>query len=84
VDSPGGRLSVDTSGSSVDTVVAVYRVQDGIGFRGLTELACNDDGFATGLNSYATFDTKRGEKLLIQVGGYGGGQGQFKLLISRP
>lgn len=86
IDAPGGRMSIDTAGSRYDTVVAVYRVPNGwsSGFGALSELACNDDGFDIGLDSYVEFDTRRGDRILVQVGGYEGDQGSFNLHVGRP
>lgn len=85
-DAPGGRMAVDTSGSKYDTVVAVYRAPKNwtSGFSGLTNLACNDDNNFPALTSRVEFDTRRGDKILVQVGGFAGEQGDLKLWMGRP
>ena len=70
VTGTGEPITVDTTGSDFDTMVAVYRV-DG---DSLVEVACDDDVFDGGIGlSYqavVTFATDAGETYLIQVGGY--------------
>jgi hypothetical protein len=70
VQGTGGDVTIDTAGSSFDTVAAVY-VESGAG---LTPVACVDDvaldpiGFS--LQSAVTFPTTAGTTYLVQIGGY--------------
>jgi hypothetical protein len=63
----GGPVTIDTSGSNFDTVIAVYDAS-------LNELACNDDvEFAPiggSLQAALTIDTVAGVTYLIQAGGF--------------
>jgi hypothetical protein len=69
---------VDTFGSLMpDTVVAIYLQNPATG--SLINLACNDD--AVGLWSRATFEAVTGLNYYIQVGGFGGAQGDINLHV---
>jgi len=65
----GSPVTIDTSGSDFDTVVAAYSAGD----EGLTEVACIDDvDFVPIGGSYQailTFDTEPGVEYFVQVGG---------------
>jgi hypothetical protein len=71
-----GKVTLDTIGSEVDTVLAVYR--GGGSYGSLREVDCNDDAFEEGYDSEVTFDARKGT-YWVQVGGYDGEQGHFKL-----
>jgi hypothetical protein len=66
--------SVDTFGSSFDTVLAVYT---GTSVSALTAVASNDD--SGGLQSKVTFVATAGVTYRIAVDGYGGATGSVKL-----
>jgi len=70
VEGTGGPISIDTAGSNIDTVLAVYQ-PDGDGF---LEVACIDDVFGDpiGITFQAalTIDTVEGETYYVQVGGF--------------
>jgi hypothetical protein len=77
----GGEVTVDTAGSSFDTVLAVYAA-DGDG--GLTQLGCVDDVFdgeVGSLQASITFETDAGATYLVQAGGYGGSTGRLELAV---
>lgn len=65
----GHPVTIDTSGSDFDTVVAAYAPENG----GLTEIACDDDvvyvPIGTSYQAAVTFDTLPGVEYYIQVGG---------------
>jgi hypothetical protein len=76
----GNPITVDTSGSDFDTVVAVYDLIDGAP----NEIACDDDvnfvPIGGSLQTKLTFDTEAGVVYYIQVGGFKnffGGDAQF-------
>ena len=75
--SAAGPVSVDTSGSAFDTLLAVYT---GTAVDGLTEVASNDDN---GINttSYLTFDASAGTTYRIAVDGYQGQSGNVTLTV---
>ena len=65
----GGVVSVNTSGSSYDTIIAAYvaptpMLNDG--------LPCNDDAASGGIQSAISFQSTAGAAYLIQVGGCSG------------
>jgi hypothetical protein len=75
------QVTIDTCGSSFDTILAVY---DGCAGQ---ELACNDDcvlGLCGGLNSCVSLDVTAGQTIWIQVLGYGGSRGEINLQIIPP
>lgn len=73
LDGTGGQVTIDTAGSSFDTVVAVY-VESGAG---LEQVACVDD--VDSLQARVTLDTASGTTYLVQVGGYGYQAGTLEL-----
>lgn len=64
----------DTTGSSFDTVLAVYT---GSGVRALSLVDCNDD--AGGLQSRVVFTASAGTTYYLQVGGFAGAGGSLVL-----
>jgi len=72
-------VTVDTTGSDFDTVLAVYE-KTGPDFGGLTSLGCNDDNIA--LESQVTFLAEAGKKYQIQVGGFAGDSGNLIISFS--
>jgi hypothetical protein len=65
VTGTGEPITLDTAGSSFDTVIGVYVGEE------LTEVACNDEAeTATPHQARLTFDTEPGVTYLVQVGGY--------------
>ncbi len=73
-----GTLTLDTVGSSFDTVLDVYSGAAGFGYpAGGTSLTCNDD--ATGTKSRVTLSVTPGQFIWAQVGGKGTVRGTIKL-----
>lgn len=70
VQGTGGPITIDTSGSGFDTVVAVYVRESGE----FVEVGCDDDvafePVGSSLQTVLTVDTNPGETYYIQVGGY--------------
>jgi hypothetical protein len=79
-----GAISVDTVGSSFDTVVAIYTdTGEGPGlFDGLRPVVCNDDAAATVKTSAVEFCGRAGTVYFVQVDGVGGAVGTVKLNFS--
>ena len=69
----GSEVTVDTAGSSFDTVVGIY-IDDG-GF--LTQMGCNDD--VDSLQARLTVPTEVGVTYYVQVGGFDGQTGSLVL-----
>jgi hypothetical protein len=78
----GGPVTIDTSGSDFDTVLAVYVSDNGI----LSEVGCADDQpldpFGVSRQAHLTFDTDAGVVYLIQAGGFVQESGHLTLRIS--
>ena len=74
-----GTYTVDTSGSSYDTVLAIYT---GSSLTGLTSRGCNDDISTSDLDSRLTLSFTAGTTYRIQAGGYNGATGTLVLRIS--
>ncbi|MFM9067656.1 MAG: hypothetical protein ACKOUR_10050, partial [Planctomycetota bacterium] len=74
-----GRFSIDTLGSSFDTLLAVYT---GSSLRSLRRVAANDDS-GSSTTSRLTFNAKRGTTYWIAVDGYLGAQGIINLHLER-
>ncbi len=75
----GEAMTVDTVGSSFDTIVGVYTL-DGDTF---TQLACVDDVFDPfgTFSARATVDTAAGETYYVQAGGYSGSIGRLHVIV---
>lgn len=76
-----GTFSVNTAGSGIDTVLAVFR-QDTttFGFAGLTRLGFNDDANpGTSTSAIGNLSLKAGRVYWIAVDGYAGAEGQVTL-----
>jgi hypothetical protein len=71
----GADVTVDTAGSSFDTVVGVYVDEEGA----LTQVGCNDD--VDSLQARLTVPTEAGVTYYLQVGGFGGDAGSLVLTI---
>jgi len=72
-----GTVEIATCGlTALDTVISVY---DGCACYG-TLLACVDD--ACGLQTRVQFNAVAGQQYLIQIGGFGGGQGNGQFSIT--
>src|SRR5207247_9217150 len=69
-----GSVTVDTIGSSFDTLLAAYT---GSSVSALTTIASNDD--ASGTQSRITFTAAAGTTYRIAVDGYGGASGSVTL-----
>jgi hypothetical protein len=75
-----GTVTVDTSGSSFDTLLAVYT---GASVSSLTTIAANDDSPAGGTTtSKLSFTAVAGTTYYITIDGYGGATGNFALHLS--
>ncbi len=76
-----GVVSVDTTGSSFDTVLALYL---GTSVSGLSQLVCNDDDPRAngGQTSFLSAAVAAGQTYYVQVGGYSGLQGSFKVNLN--
>jgi hypothetical protein len=72
----GGSITINTSGSSYDTVLAVYT---GSSVSALTPIASNDDNPAGGLHSIVTFNAVAGTVYQIAVDGFNGETGSITL-----
>jgi hypothetical protein len=77
----GGDVTVDTAGSTFDTIVGIY-TYDGASY---TQVACADDvetpqGYS--LQAVLTIGTDAGVTYYIQVGGFGGEVGRLELALS--
>ncbi|MFN9994151.1 MAG: S8 family serine peptidase [Phycisphaerales bacterium] len=73
-------ITIDTCGSSFDTVLTVYSGSCGA----LTEVACNDDNASVGpcpggTTSYISFTPTSGTTYRIRVAGYAGASGSFNI-----
>ncbi|MBC8095476.1 MAG: hypothetical protein H7Y43_06670, partial [Akkermansiaceae bacterium] len=77
-----GTVIVDTMGSSIDTLLAVYA---GDALTNLTEIISNDDASGT-LNSRVVFLARRGSTYQIAADGFNGAQGRvnLNLLLNPP
>ena len=76
----GGRMNLDTVGSTFDTVLAVY---GGTSLNTLTPVDCNDDG--TGLSSEISgMDVTAGTTYYIQAGGFHADVGTLHLAVHPP
>ena len=77
----GGDVTVDTAGSDFDTVVGVYVQQDGE----MVQVGCVDDVFdeeGNGtLQAHLTIATEADVTYYLQVGGFGGSNGQLELSV---
>ncbi|MFM8563112.1 MAG: S8 family serine peptidase [Acidimicrobiia bacterium] len=71
--SGNGQFSIDTSGSSFDTVLAVYT---GSSLNALTTVASNDD-IRSGLTSAVSFPANGGTRYLIAVDGWRSASGNI-------
>jgi hypothetical protein len=80
IEGTGGSLTIDTAGSSFDTVVAVYLV-DGTSVG--EQVGCVDD-VDEGAQARITFDAAAGTLYFVQTGGFDGETGDLALLISEP
>jgi hypothetical protein len=80
---PGnGICTIDTFGSSFDTVLAVYR---GIAVASLTFVASNDDASDTSLQSLVSFTATAGTAYVIAIDGYSAGVGgAFMIHLNLP
>jgi len=72
-----GLMQIDTSGSSFDTVIAVYTGTNNI-FT-LKTVACDNNGAPDGIRSLVKFPAKGGTNYAIAVDGVNGAQGTIAL-----
>ncbi len=68
----GGTITVDTFGSSYDTILAAYTGTCG---GALTEVACNDDDATEAPQSRIAFGATGGVEYLLEVMAFGAGPG---------
>ena len=75
----GAEVTVDTAGSTFDTVVAVYTGSPG----SFTQVACVDDVFdpTFSLQARATIPTSAGVTYWVQAGGFGGDAGRLQVQV---
>ena len=71
----GGILSIDTQGSSIDTLLGVFTLD----FDGLLPVRCDDNGAPDGKSSLVRFAAVPGTDYLIGVDGVGGATGVVNL-----
>ncbi len=71
-------VTMDTSGSAFDTVLAAYRSTA----NGLVQVACSDDN--NGATSKIRFTAAEGTSYYIQVGGYSAASGSLQLNYVLP
>ena len=74
-----GKATIETAGSTFDTLLAVY---SGTGITSLTRIAENDDDPAGGKTSRVSLSVRGGETYLIAVDGFAGDSGSIKLAIA--
>lgn len=80
IEGTGGSITIDTGGSSFDTMVAVYLVEDGVVG---AQVGCVDD-VGESLQALITFATIGDASYLVQTGGFGGETGDLALVIYEP
>jgi hypothetical protein len=73
----GRPVTVDTGGSTFNTVLGVYAREGD----GLVEVACVDDLFGETLQARATFPTEADRVYLLQIGGYAGQFGNVRVTV---
>lgn len=74
---PSGNLLIQTdSGSINDTGIAVWTGPD---CENLRELVCDDDSGVDAFSSVTLYDQPAGQNIYVQVWGYGGARGSFRL-----
>jgi hypothetical protein len=71
-----GLLVLDTLGSDVDTVMAVYQ---GNSWANINLIASDDNGAADGLRSQVRFPVVKGDEYLVAIDGVRGATGNIKL-----
>ena len=80
VTGTGGDMTVDTAGSTFDTVVAVYTLENGV----FEQVVCVDDVFdeAFSLQARATWASEAGVTYYIQAGGFDTSAGRLQLVVN--
>lgn len=73
-----GQMTIDTSGSSFDTLLAAYT---GGAIGSLTQLASNDDASGLGLRSRVTINVTAGQTYYAAVDGFNGASGAVTLNV---
>ena len=74
----GGQVTIDTAGSTFDTVLAVYTGSPG----SFTQVACVDDvSDPFSLQAKATIPTSAGTTYWVQAGGFGGDSGRLEVQV---
>lgn len=75
-----GNVTIDTEGSSFDTVLSVYKANCLTVENSANEVACNDD--SNGPTSRVTFPVMAAATYLIQVASYGSTAGTLQIQVS--
>jgi hypothetical protein len=80
VTGTGGEMTVDTAGSTFDTVVAVYTLENGV----FEQVVCVDDVFdeESSLQARATWASEAGVTYYIQAGGFDTSAGRLQLVVN--
>lgn len=73
-----GTVTVDTEGSAIDTVLAVYT---GSAVNSVTEVASNDDNGTAGVWAQVSFEVEPGTEYKIAVAGKAGAEGAITLNV---
>jgi hypothetical protein len=81
-----GTLSLDTCGSTFDTILAVYPGSSCPGTQ-VSAIACNDDAAgsgpcASGFTSYLSVGVTAGQSYMIRAGGYSNDAGDLTLHVN--
>jgi len=71
-----GRMQVDTIGSSVDTLLAIYAGSD---YRSLRQIGCNDNGAPDGIHSLIQFDAISGTPYTVVADAVNGAVGSIQI-----
>ncbi len=81
-----GLCVIDTLGSDIDTLLAVYTFTGTNLLEALSPVACDDNGGPDGLSSRVQFPAVRDTSYLVQVDGVDGQQGNITLTwrLGRP
>ncbi len=80
VTGTGGEMTVDTAGSTFDTVLAVYTLEGGV----FEQVVCVDDVFddVFSLQARATWPSEAGVTYYIQAGGFDTSAGRLELVVN--
>jgi len=81
-----GTLIIDTIGSAVDTVLAVYRATNNPAYFYDGYVTCDNNGAADGIRSLVSFEAGAGAEYFVAVDGVNGAGGEINLnwRLGRP